>query len=84
MLSIIEHPAFLDFYNDLMNEELAGIDEGDLPDGSNVNGDIIKVGLKDNYQDYDLFLPLIIKEQEEEIHPSEIDINRLAPYRLFV
>ena len=55
MLSIIEHPAFLDFYNDLMNEELAGIDEGDLPDGSNVTGDIIKVGLKDNYQDYDLF-----------------------------
>lgn len=83
MLSIIEHPAFLDFYNDLMNEELAGIDEGDLPDGSNVTGDIIKVGLKDNYQDYDLFWPLIIKEQEEEIHPSEIDINRLAPFTDF-
>lgn len=80
MLSIIEHPAFLAFYNDLMNEELAGIDEGDLPDGSNVTGDIIKVGLKENYQDYDLFWPLIIKEQEEEIRPSKIDMNKLAPF----
>lgn len=80
MLSIIEHPAFLDFHNDLTNEELTSIDGDDSSDGSNVTGDVIKVGLKGNYQDYDLFWPLIIKEQEEEMHPSEIDTNGLAPF----
>lgn len=83
MLSIIEHPAFLQFYKDLMDEGLAGIDENDLSNNSKVIGDLIEIGLKENYKDYDLFWPLIIKEQEEEIEPSVIDINKLAPFTDF-
>lgn len=83
MLSIIEHPKFLDFYKDLMEEDLAGVDDSDLSSGSNVTGDLIKVGLKSNYKDYDLFWPFITKEQEEEIEPSVIDINKLAPFTDF-
>lgn len=80
MLSIIEHPKFIDFYNDLMNDGLAATDERELSQDSNVTGDIIKVGLKDNYADYDLFWPLIIKDQEQEIKPSVINIDKLAPF----
>lgn len=83
MLSIIEHPTFLDFYKDLMNEGLAGIDDSDLSGGTNVIGDLIKIGLKEDYEKYDLFWPLITKEQEEEIEPSVIDITQLAPFTDF-
>lgn len=83
MLSIIEHPAFLAFYQDLMNDGLAGIDNEDIGEGTNVTGDLLKVGLKENYQDYDLFWPFIIKEQEEEIDLSQIDINSLSPFTDF-
>lgn len=83
MLSIIEHPAFLQFYEELMEGGLAGIDESDLARGSNVVGDLIKVGLKENYKDYDLFWPLIIKEREEELEPSVIDIETLEPFTLY-
>ena len=51
--------------------------------GPNPVGDLISVGLKENYQDYDLFWPLIIKEQEEELEPSVIDIDKLAPFTDF-
>ena len=83
MLSIIEHPAFLQFYEDLMEGGLAGIDESELSNGTNVVGDLIKVGLKENYKDYDLFWPLIIKEQEEELKPSVIDIETLESFTLY-
>ena len=83
MLSIIEHPAFLQFYEELMEGGLAGVDESDLSNGSNVVGDLITVGLKENYPYYDLFWPLIIKEQEEELEPSVIDINTLEPFTLY-
>lgn len=80
MLSIIEHPAFLDFYKGLMADGLAGVDEDDLSQGSNVTGDLINVGLKENYADYDLFWPFIVKEREEELDLTTIDITRLAPF----
>lgn len=80
MLSIIEHPAFLKFYKELMDEDLAATEEEDLTSKHSVTGDLIRVGLKDNYKKYDLFWPLIIKEREEELKPSVIDINKLAPF----
>ncbi len=82
MLSIIEHPAFQRFYDDLLSEGLAAIEEEDLS-GSNVTGDLIKVGLKENYEDYDLFWPILIREAEEEMATSTIDVNDLEPFTLF-
>ena len=58
MLSIVEHPAFDQFYKELMAEGLAGTDEGELT-GGGVTGDLIKVGLKENYQNYDMFQLLL-------------------------
>ena len=82
MLSIIEHPAFQQFYDDLLKENLAGIDEDDVSTG-NVIGDLIKVGLKDNYEEYDMFWPLVIRDAEEEIVSKQLDVNSLEPFTLF-
>ena len=83
MLSIIEHPAFLAFYDELLKGGVIGVEPGVSGGGPNPVGDLISVGLKENYQDYDLFWPLIIKEQEEELEPSVIDIDKLAPFTDF-
>lgn len=82
MLSIIEHPAFEEFYKELLADGLAGTDEGELG-GDNVTGDIIKVGLKENYQDYDMYWPMIIRDAEEDIMPAQIELNEMEPFTLF-
>lgn len=82
MLSIIEHPAFEQFYKDLMAEGLAGTDEREITRG-NVTGDLIKVGLKPDYPDYDLFWPMVIRDAEEEITPAQIDVQSLYPFTDF-
>lgn len=83
LLTIIEHPAFVQFYDDLLAEGLVGEIEKD-PDGKDsVLGDILKVGLKSNYQQYDLFWPFIIKESEEELAEGDVDINKLEPFTVY-
>lgn len=80
MLSIVEHPAFERFYDELLRDGLAAIDEQELTDESNVTGDIISVGLKADYEQYDLHWLNIIRDAEEEIEPSQIDIAGMQPF----
>jgi type III restriction enzyme len=83
ILSIIEHPRFLDFYNDLIKDDAAGT-VGDLPNKKqSVLGDLITIGLKENHEQYDLFFPVIIQDREEFLKDNAIDINKLAPYKLY-
>ena len=82
MLSIVEHPAFMSFYDDLLSAGVAGIEERDLTN-KNAIGDIIKVELKENFKDYDLFWPIVIKDVEEEIKPLDIDISKLNSFESF-
>ena len=82
MLSIIEHPAFIQFYNELIEGGLAGIDSGDVgTDGA--TGDIIRVGLKDGYKAYDMTWPVILHDAEEELQEVTINVNELAPFTAF-
>ena len=81
MLSIIEHPAFTSFYEDLMSEGLAGSDDGDITDGPGVLGDIISVGLRDGYEKYDFVFPIVINEAEEVIKDASLDLDTLEPFR---
>ncbi len=46
LLTIIEHPAFVKFYDDLLQEGLLGELSVDPSDKEDILGDIIKVGLK--------------------------------------
>jgi len=82
MLSIIEHPAFERFYKELMAEGLAAEDTGE-PGSTNATGDLMCVGLKPDYKEYDLFWPTVIRDAEEEITPAQIDVRMLAPFTAF-
>ena len=83
LLTIIEHPAFIQFYDDLLQEGLLGEIEHDPIDGREVLGDIIKVGLKPNYKVYDLFWPIIIKDTDEELVEVEIDVQKLETFTIY-
>lgn len=78
LLSIVEHPAFLQFYEDLDKEIIPEIDKD--PNEKEILGDIIKVGLKSNYKEYDLYWPIIIKESEEELKVEEVSVEKLEPF----
>lgn len=70
ILSIIEHPAFIQFYDDLENGMI--VEEKEMPTKENVLGDIITVGLKENYQDYDFYIPTIVSDKEEVLKLGEL------------
>jgi len=80
LLTIVEHPAFIAFYDDLLAEGLAGELDDEPETGGQVLGDLITVGLKENYKDYDIYLPIIIHEAEEQLIPSDISIDSLKPF----
>ena len=77
VLSIIEHPAFNEFYDELIADGSVVIDEGN---GGNALGDMISVELKENYKDYDMYFPEILSDEDEELITPNIDINLLSPY----
>ena len=84
MLSIIEHPAFIKFYNELIEGGLAGIDSGDIGAGAGgATGDIIRVGLKEGYEAYDMTWPVILHDAEEELQEITISPNDLPPFTAF-
>lgn len=83
LLTIIEHPAFIQFYDELLKEGLLGEIDHDPKGGRDVLGDIIKVGLKSNYKDYDLFWPIVIRDADDELVEVEIDVNKLEVFNLY-
>ena len=64
ILFIIEHPAFIEFYDRVLGDAIGKVKE--LPKKERVIGDLIKIGLKQNYKEYDLFWPIIIHDKEEK------------------
>jgi type III restriction enzyme len=82
MLSIIEHPAFIQFYDEMFANNLVAIDSGDVGGESSV-GDIINVGLKDGFEAYDFEWPIIIRDAEENIADAQIDPMNMQPFTMF-
>ena len=82
MLSIIEHPAFIQFYEELFSQGLAVEDTGEAGEGGST-GDLIKVGLREDYEQFDFEWPMIVREAEEELEDVEIDIRTLQPFTAF-
>jgi type III restriction enzyme len=77
ILSIVEHPAFQDFYSELMREGLVG-ETGD--DESSSTGDLITVELRPDYQAYDFAIPFILREAEDTLEHLPIDVAALQPF----
>ena len=82
MLSIIEHPAFIQFYEELFCQGLAVEDTGEAGEEGST-GDLIKVGLREDYEQFDFEWPMIVREAEEELKDVEIDIRTLQPFTAF-
>ena len=77
LLSIVEHPRFVEYYDKL--EGLVVEDTG-REGTTRVLGDMITVGLRDNYEDYDFNWPIIIQESEEILNNDKLSIDNLEPY----
>lgn len=80
ILSIVEHPAFLKFYDTLQDGLV--IEERKSIDKDSILGGMITVGLKEDYQKYDLFFPQIVQDREELIKP-EIITAKWEPFKFF-
>jgi type III restriction enzyme len=77
ILSIVEHPAFLHFYEDELGDAIAS--DTSLP--RRAVGDLLSVPLKPDYESYDLFWPVIIRDREEILSKLDIEIERLEKYQ---
>jgi type III restriction enzyme len=81
LLSIIEHPKFMDFYDKYIEGGIIA-EDSDGPSSNRILGDMITVSLKDNYDSYDLYWPKIIRDSEEILSKNELSLNNLKPFNV--
>lgn len=81
-LSIVEHPAFIKFYDDLQDQGLVAVDDGDVGTGG-ATGDILTVGLREDYGKYDFQWPVILHDSIDEFEDAEIDLDDLEPFTMY-
>lgn len=82
-LSIVEHPAFMRYYEEYIKESLVFEDTSGTTSSGKATGDIISVNLRDNYADFDFSWPVILHEAEEEFANAEISIASLEPFTAY-
>ncbi len=78
ILSIVEHPAFQSFYDELMAEGLIGTTSDD--DEGSSTGDLIAAELREGYEKYDFAIPFILSEADDTVEHLPIDIATLPPF----
>lgn len=83
ILSIVEHPAFQSFYDELIQEGLATESDDEDDQNTSSTGDLISVGLRPDFADYDFAIPFILREQVEELEDTQINPASLAPFGAF-
>jgi type III restriction enzyme len=83
ILSIVEHPAFIQFYKDLVKEGIIAEASEMGNDRGSILGDIIEIGLKNDYKNYDLFFPIVIQDKEELLVDKDIPVESLQPFTSF-
>jgi len=79
VLSIVEHPAFQSFYDDLLDEGLAGTTDEAI-DSTSSTGDVIAAELREGYEAFDFGIPFIVSEADEENRHTAIDVTTLPPF----
>lgn len=78
ILSIVEHPRFEEFYDDLMADGLIGTTGGG--DDTSPVGDLISVGLRDGWESFDFAIPFILREVDESLDHLPIEVGALQPF----
>jgi type III restriction enzyme len=81
VLSIVEHPKFAEFYEQLKKDgyEFAEATPDDTTTRS--TGDLVSVGLREGYEQFDFVVPFILREQEEELVGKELDVTTLPEFK---
>ncbi|NOU25877.1 MAG: DEAD/DEAH box helicase family protein [Methylotenera sp.] len=79
ILSIIEHPAFQSFYDDLTNDGLAGTTTEET-DNTSSTGDVIASQLREGFEAFDFAIPFILREAEEHLEHRTLDLSALLPF----
>jgi type III restriction enzyme len=78
ILSIVEHPAFQHFYDELMREGLVGASGDD--DATSSTGDLVASELRDGYERYDFAIPFILREADDTVAHLPIDVAALPSF----
>lgn len=78
VLFIVEHPAFSEFYDELVNGGLM-VETSDDADNTGATGDLEHVDLRPGYQAYDFEIPVILRDADEELRQPSINPLELAP-----
>ncbi|MDD5383505.1 MAG: DEAD/DEAH box helicase family protein [Gallionella sp.] len=79
ILSIVEHPAFQSFYDELMAEGLAGVTTEEM-DSTSSTGDVIAVELREGFEQYDFAIPFILREAESFLEHHALDLTALPAF----
>lgn len=79
ILSIVEHPAFQSFYDELMAEGLAGVTTDEM-DSTSSTGDVIAVELRAGFEQYDFAIPFILREAESFLEHYALDLAALPAF----
>ncbi len=79
VLSIVEHPAFQSFYDDLIQEGLAGATSDDM-DNTSATGDVIAAELREGFEAFDFGIPFILQEADEVRDHHALDLTALPAF----
>ncbi len=79
VLSIVEHPAFQSFYDELLQEGLAGT-TGEGMDDTSSTGDVVAAELREGYEAFDFGIPFILRESDEMHSHTAMDVLALPPF----
>lgn len=80
VLFVVEHPAFIQFYEELLGGDLVG-EIGDDSSATIATGDLEQVGLRDGYELYDFDVPVILRDADEEMRQPSLDPMALPTSR---
>lgn len=73
VLFIVEHPAFAEFYENLLGEDGLLGEFGDEPKGAIGVGDLELVELRPGFEAYDFEIPVVLRDADEELRRPSID-----------
>ncbi|TCZ84256.1 DEAD/DEAH box helicase family protein [Lysobacter sp. N42] len=79
ILSIVEHPRFEAFYEELMRDGLVGSSSHGDDEGGAI-GDMINVELREGWEAFDFRIPFILREVDESIDHLPIDLQALPAF----
>lgn len=84
VLSIVEHPKFQEFYEQLRKDGYEFAEATPTETGTRSTGDLIPVGLREGFDQFDFAIPFILREREEELVQRELEVMTLPQFPLAV